>query len=170
MYLSSKLRGARMDSTRLPHSKRAGIILGLGLGGFVDGILLHQIVHWHNMGSALVPPITVEAMRDNMRWDGFFHAAVWLLTVVGVYWLLNDARRGAPLPSGRAFTGLLILGWGLFNLVEGIVDHHVLGLHHVRDLPAHVPVYDWLFLGIGGVGFILLGWMMAASPERVSAN
>ena len=130
----------------------------------MDGILLHQILGWHNMGSAVVPPATMEAMRDNMRWDGFFHAAVWLFTVIGVYWLLHDRRR-APLPSTRAFTGLLILGWGLFNLVEGIIDHHILGLHHVRDLPVHVPIYDWLFLGIGGVGFILLGWMMARQPS-----
>ena len=152
-----------MDSPGLPASKRAGILLGVGLGGFVDGILLHQILEWHNMGSAVVPPTTMEAMRDNMRWDGFFHAAVWLFTLIGVYWLLNDGRR-APPPSTRAFTGLLILGWGLFNLVEGIIDHQILGLHHVRDLPVRVPIYDWLFLGIGGVGFILLGWMMARQP------
>jgi uncharacterized membrane protein len=129
----------------------------------VDGILLHQIVHWHNMGSAVVPPTTMDAVLRNMRWDGFFHAAVWLITLAGVYRLLADARRGVRLPDARAFTGLLVLGWGLFNLVEGIIDHHLLGLHHVRDLPAHVPAYDWLFLGIGGVGFILLGWALARS-------
>lgn len=141
----------------LQPAKRSGIILGLGLGGFVDGILLHQILHWHNMGSAVVPPVTVQAIQQNMIWDGFFHAAVWLLTLTGVYWLLIDARRGARLPDARRFTGLLILGWGVFNLVEGIIDHHLLELHHVRDLPVHVPLYDWLFLAIGGVGFILLG-------------
>jgi uncharacterized membrane protein len=145
-------------------SRRAGIILGLGLGGFADGILLHQIVHWHNMGSAVLPPVTMDALAANMRWDGFFHAATWLLTVIGVYWLLADARKGVPLPTARAFTGLLILGWGLFNLVEGIIDHQILGLHHVRDLPVHVPVYDWLFLLIGGLGFILVGWALSRSP------
>ena len=55
----------------------------------------------------------------------------------------------------------MLLGWGSFNLLEGIVDHHVLNLHHVRDLPEHVPVYDWLFLAIGGVGFIIAGAWMA---------
>jgi uncharacterized membrane protein len=135
----------------------AGVILGVGLGGFVDGILLHQIVHWHNMGSAKLAPVTLAALRDNMRWDGFFHAAVWLVTVVGVYQLLTDAWRGVALPTPRAFTGQLLLGWGAFNLVEGIIDHHVLGLHHVRDLPLHVPAYDWVFLIIGGLGFILAG-------------
>jgi uncharacterized membrane protein len=153
-----------MDASALPVAKQPGIVLGLGLGGFVDGILLHQIVHWHNMGSAVVPPTTMEAMADNMQWDGLFHAGVWVLTVAGVYWLLLDARKGKLLPDGKAFTGLLILGWGLFNLVEGIIDHHILGLHHVRDLPAHVPIYDWLFLCLGGLGFILLGWILARRP------
>jgi hypothetical protein len=26
-----------------------GILLGLGLGGFVDGIVLHQILQWHHI-------------------------------------------------------------------------------------------------------------------------
>jgi uncharacterized membrane protein len=142
-------------------SRCPGILLGLGLGGLVDGILLHQIIHWHNMGSAVLPPTTMEAMRRNMTWDGLFHAAVWVLTLIGVYLLLNDGRRGAALPRPGAFTGLLLVGWGLFNLVEGILDHHLLELHHVRDLPAHVPLYDWLFLAFAGVGLILVGGAMA---------
>ena len=150
-----------MHSTELPASSGPGILLGMGLGGFVDGIVLHQIVHWHNMGSAVLPPTTLDAMRDPMRWDGFFHAGVWLLTVLGVYRLLAAAREAAPLPGTAAFTGQLLLGWGIFNLVEGIIDHHLLDLHHVRDLPAHVPLYDWLFLGLGGLGLILLGYALA---------
>ena len=146
-------------------SRRAGIILGIGLGGFVDGIVLHQIAHWHNMGSAVLPPTTLEAMRQNMRWDGLFHAAVWVCTLVGVYQLLGDARRGVPLPGAGAFTGLLLLGWGLFNLVEGVVDHHLLSLHHVRDLPVHLPLYDWIFLVVGGVGFSVLGWVISRRSE-----
>jgi uncharacterized membrane protein len=103
----------------------------------------------------------MDAMRANMRWDGLFHAAVWLATTVGVYRLLGTARRADPLPDGRAFTGHLLMGWGLFNLVEGIVDHHLLGLHHVRDLPRHVPLYDWLFLLFGGAGLLLAGLLLA---------
>ena len=44
----------------------------------------------------------------------------------------------------------MTFGWGLFNLVEGIIDHHVLEIHHVRDMPVHVPMYDWLILRVGG--------------------
>ena len=134
-----------------------GLVLGLGIGGFIDGIVLHQILQWHNMGSAVLPPTTMEAMKRNMAWDGWFHAATLALTVVGVYLLLRDARRGLALPDARAFTGLLLLGWGIFNLVEGVIDHHLLGIHHVRDMPQHVPLYDWLFLAVGGLGLIALG-------------
>jgi uncharacterized membrane protein len=146
-----------------------GIILGLGLGGFVDGIVLHQIAQWHNMGSAVVPPGTMEAMKQNMLWDGLFHAATWVLVTVGVYQLLGDARRGRRLPKPTAFSGLLLLGWGLFNLVEGIVDHHLLGIHHVRDLPAHVPVYDWAFILVGGVGLIVAGRWLSRERTRQGA-
>ena len=146
-------------------SRVPGIVLGLGLGGFADGIVLHQIAQWHNMGSAVLPPTTMEAMKQNMAWDGWFHVATLLLTVVGVYLLLRDARDGALLPGAGAFTGQLLLGWGIFNLVEGLVDHHLLGIHHVRDMPMHVPLYDWLFVGIGGVGLIAIGWLVARGPD-----
>ena len=55
-----------LDSSGRHYSKRAGILLGLGLGGFADGILLHQIIHWHNMGSAVVPPTTMEIGRAHV--------------------------------------------------------------------------------------------------------
>ena len=135
----------------------SGIVLGLGLGGFIDGIVLHQILRWHNMGSAVLPPVTMEAMSQNMLWDGLFHAATWLLTVVGIYMLRREGDRGGAV-GPAAFTGYLFLGWGAFNLIEGVVDHHLLDLHHVRDLPVHVPAYDWIFLTLGGVGLLTLGW------------
>ena len=126
--------------TREAKVTTAGILLGIGLGGFVDGIVLHQILQWHQMLSAALPPETIEAMKRNMAADGWFHAAVWIAT---------------------------LLGWGAFNLVEGIVDHHVLELHHVRDLPQHVPGYDWIFLLVAGVGFVLAG--LAVRAGRRSA-
>lgn len=138
----------------------AGVLLGVGMGGFVDGILLHQIFHWHNMLSAEVPPTTLPAMQLNMVADGWFHAGVWVLTLAGVLLLWSAAGSGVRLPPVRHILGLLLLGWGIFNLVEGVIDHHLLELHHVRDLPAHVPAYDYLFL-LAGAGLTLLGWLIA---------
>ena len=144
---------------------RSGIVIGLGMGGFLDGIVLHQILQWHNMGSAVLPPDGMEAMKRNMLWDGYFHAGSWILAMTGIVMLWSHARRGHPVPGPRALTGQLLLGWGIFNLVEGAIDHHLLHLHHVRDLPAHVPAYDWIFLAVLGVGMTVPGWWMSR-PRR----
>jgi uncharacterized membrane protein len=135
---------------------RAGVVLGIGLGGFADGIALHQIAQWHNMGSAVLPPHTLGAMRRNMVWDGLFHAATWAITLVGVFMLRSETRH-SRVPSAGGLAAQMVFGWGVFNAVEGVIDHHVLNLHHVRDMPLHVPLYDWLFLSVGGLGLILVG-------------
>ena len=150
----------------------AGIVLGLGLGGFVDGITLHQIMQWHNMGSAVLPPTTMDAMAQNMVWDGMFHAATLVLTLVGVLMLWSDGVAGLSPRRLSVLIGQMILGWGLFNLVEGVIDHHLLNIHHVRDMPLHVPLYDWIFLAVGGVGFSLIGLAPGAGESwtRVAAG
>lgn len=110
----------------------AGLVLGIGLGGFADGIVLHQILQWHNMLSSRVPPVDLVSMKYNMVWDGTFHAAVWLFTLVGVGLLFRAARRTDVAWSGRVLGGAMLAGWGLFNVVEGVIDHQILGVHHVH--------------------------------------
>ena len=137
--------------------RTAGILLGIGLGGFLDGIVLHQIAQWHNMLSAVLPPHDMAAMKQGMAADGWFHVVTWMVTFAGVMALWTALRGPGPLPSTRAFAGNMLIGWGAFNLVEGIIDHHLLELHHVRDLPEQVPFYDWAFLLVGGLGLLLIG-------------
>lgn len=110
---------------------QAGILLGLGLGGFFDGIVLHQILQWHHMASAVTDTTTVSGLRLNVLLDGLFHAVTYIFTVVGIV-LLWRAWRTPNVPvSGRTLFGSAVLGWGLFNVVEEIIDHHLLGVHHV---------------------------------------
>lgn len=154
-------------SWRYQRARNAALILGVGLGGFIDGIALHQIAHWHQMLSAVMPPESMEAMKRNMVADGWFHLATWLVTLVGVFFLWSAARMSGRLPTARTFGGYLLVGWGAFNVVEGIINHHMLELHHVRDLPAHVPEYDWFFLGLS-VGLVLIG--LALREERFVAS
>ena len=142
----------------------AGIVLGLGLGGFVDGITLHLIMLGHNMGSAVLPPTTMDAMAQNMVWDGMFHAATLVLTLVGVLMLWSDGVAGLSPRRLSVLIGQMILGWGLFNLVEGVIDHHLLNIHHVRDM---LPAYDWVFLAVGGVGFTLIGLLLARGNREL---
>jgi len=147
----------------------AGILIGVGMGGFVDGIVLHQIAQWHSMLSNLVPPHTMDMMRVNMTWDGLFHALTWLATLVGILRLRSAAAARAVIPSLQAFTGQLILGWGMFNLVEGLIDHQILGIHNVREVP-NAMLYNLTFLGIGGVLCILLGWLLMRGGSRAGAE
>src|SRR3954470_17599815 len=97
----------------------AGILLGAGLGGFVDGIALHQILQWHNMLSSIRPPTDLVAMKYNMVWDGLFHAFAWTLGALGV-WRVWAAGKRSDVPwSSHTFAGALLVGWGAFNFVEG---------------------------------------------------
>jgi uncharacterized membrane protein len=54
--------------------RAAGIALGIGMGGFVDGILFHQIFQFHNMLSAKIPTDEIVGAKVNMVWDGVFHS------------------------------------------------------------------------------------------------
>jgi uncharacterized membrane protein len=150
------------------HSKKstaAGILIGVGMGGFVDGIVLHQILQWHNMLSNIFPPHTMEHMRTNMVWDGLFHGFVWIITLVGVFLLRSAAYHRDAIPSVQAFIGQLILGWGLFNLIEGIIDHQILAVHYVRQVPNY-STYNLTFLAVGGVLFIAVGWLLMRTGRR----
>jgi uncharacterized membrane protein len=162
------MRTPGVQTNAQPVTLTGGLILGLGLGGFTDGILLHQIAQWHSMGSAILPPTTMAAMSQNMRWDGWFHVATLVLTALGVVLLWREGRIGTAPSSLKVLVGQMILGWGIFNLVEGVIDHHLLELHHVRDIPAHVPGYDWAFLAVGGVLFIIIGWLMSRIRMRTT--
>jgi uncharacterized membrane protein len=129
----------------------AGIMLGIGLGGFLDGIVLHQILRWHHMLSSTetYPATTMEGLEANMIADGLFHLATWVATVAGVLLLWRALRHGVPDRSGRKLTGWALAGWGLFNLVEGLIDHQVLGIHHVREGADAMSMYDIGFLAFG---------------------
>ena len=80
-----------MDVDRQPSRTRliiAAVLLGVGLGGFFDGIVLHQILQWHHMVSTPTPPDTLENLELNTLGDGIFHAATWVVTITGVFVLM----------------------------------------------------------------------------------
>jgi uncharacterized membrane protein len=151
--IAGEARRSRRSSATLPT-----ILLGVGLGGFFDGIVLHQILQWHHMLSAHFPPDSLANLELNTLADGLFHASTWVFTSVGVLLLWSAVRKGAPLGWQRLIGGLLA-GWGGFNLVEGIIDHQILGVHHVRPGPNEL-LYDIGFLAWGaimlGIGVVLL--------------
>lgn len=118
------------------------------MGGFVDGILFHQILQVHNMVSARRPPDTLVNLEINMVWDGLFHAFTWTATAIGIWMLWRAVNRANVPRRGRTLIGAMIMGWGAFNLVEGVIDHHILHVHHVVERLG-VSIWDWAFLGSG---------------------
>lgn len=140
----------------------AGTLLGIGMGGFIDGILFHQLLQLHNMLSARIPVRGVDAQRlavnleINMFWDGLFHVFTWIVTAFGLAMLWRVIRRRDVPLSTKTFVGSLLLGWGLFNGVEGVINHHILHLHHVVETQNHL-LWDLMFLGASAI-LVCIGW------------
>src|SRR3954452_21262331 len=99
----------------------AGIFLGVGLGRFFDGIILHQVLQWHHMVSARYPPDSVANLRANTLGDGLFHAATYVCVVIGLAVVWRAASRPHRRWPNRLLAGTLLLGFGGFNLVEGVI-------------------------------------------------
>jgi uncharacterized membrane protein len=142
-----------------------GLLLGIGLGGFVDGILLHQVLQWHHMltSEGCCPSGTVAGLQDNTLADGFFHVASWLAVVAGSVLMLRAWQAGRIAPPWRVQAGLVLAGWGLFNVVEGLVDHELLGIHHVRDDLGGPVGWDLAFLALGAA-LVVGGSRTARAP------
>jgi uncharacterized membrane protein len=142
------------------------LLLGIGLGGFVDGIVLHQILQWHHLLTSTDgnPMTTVAGLEANTLADGFFHVATWIAVVIGSTLMLKAWQRGEIAPPWRVHIGLLLAGWGAFNLVEGLVDHQILGIHHVRDDIGGPLGWDLGFLAFGAL--LVAAGLAAARPAR----
>ncbi|MCK9285092.1 MAG: DUF2243 domain-containing protein [Rhodocyclaceae bacterium] len=146
---------------------QAGIVLGLGFGGFADGIVLHQILGWHHLVcvTQYCQSTSVELLQRQIVQDGFFHLTVWIISLAGAVMLFRAGQHRVRAWSGRVLLGALLAGWGLFNFVEGIVDHQILGIHHV--LPGHPQqlLWDMLFLA-SGIALMVVGWRLMRQGSR----
>ena len=147
---------------------KPALLLGLGLGGFVDGIVLHQILQWHHMVSdtSSNPVDTVAGLEANTLADGLFHAGTWVLVAVGLVMLVRLWRSGSAAPPWPVFLGLVLAGWGVFNVVEGTIDHLVLGVHHVRDDLGGPLGWDLAFLGLGAAQVLGGAWLASSCLTR----
>jgi uncharacterized membrane protein len=67
------------------------------------------------------------------------------------------------------------MGFGLFNLVEGTINHHWLGIHHVNETVARE---HWIYWDLGfllwGAAMLGGGWAMlrrgrARTPARAAS-
>jgi uncharacterized membrane protein len=158
------------DAQRRRFPVSAGILFGLGLGGFFDGIVLHQMLQWHHMLSSWYPVTDIESLELNTLWDGIFHSTTYVFVIAGLYILWRSAHRRHLAWSNKMLVGALLLGFGIFNCVEGLVDHHLLGVHHVNEL---APRDQWIYWDLGfllwGAAMLLGGWLVMRAGRREMA-
>lgn len=136
----------------------AGILLGLGQGGFFDGIFFHQLLQWHHMFTSIESSNTVAGLELNTLGDGLFHVFDWIMTLAGIVALWIAVKRDNVVLSTSLLIGAFCIGAGLFNVVEGILSHHILQIHHVKP-GTHQLTWDLSFIGAGIVS-IIVGWFM----------
>lgn len=137
------------------------LILGIGIGGFLDGIILHQMLQWHEMLSNVVPNTDYVGKSINMFWDAVFHAFCIVVVMIGIVRLWQISRRKDVSKSGYLLAGGMLSGWGIFNIVEGVIDHHILKLHNVMEFSADHDPANYIFLGISVV-MVAAGYWIGA--------
>ncbi|MDQ3146800.1 MAG: DUF2243 domain-containing protein [Actinomycetota bacterium] len=166
MSFQADLDNIEEKTGKTPSPKLPGLLLGIGLGGFVDGIVLHQILQWHHMltDEGSFPRDTVAGLEGNTVADGLFHAATWVMVLLGTVLMVRAWQAGRLAPPWRTQVGLILAGWGMFNVVEGIVDHHLLTVHHVRDDVADPLAWDLGFLAFGAL-LVVGGWLLQRSAS-----
>jgi len=130
-----------------PKTKRnflriGSFVLGLGFMGAMDGIIFHQLLQWHSVIMQTDRPGQIVS-------DGIFHFGVTIALVIGgiLLWLAgrpSDITRGV-----RILVGSFLTGAGTFNLVEGVVNHHLLKIHRVKPGDPNALMYDLAFLALG---------------------
>jgi uncharacterized membrane protein len=143
-----------------------GLFLGIGLGGSWMASSSTRSFSGTPMltSEGDYSKNTVAGLETNTLWDGLFHAATWIAVASGVWVLWRRTTDWRWAISGRAFFGWLLVGWGLFNFVEGIVDHQILTIHHVREGADKTWLYDGGFLALGAL-LLVGGWLLTRSAE-----
>lgn len=129
-----------------------GAILGVGLAGTLDEVVLHQLLGWHHFYDRSTGTVGLVS-------DGLFHLFSTGLLVVGMYRLWRLERDGSREWKLRLWAGIA-LGAGGFNLYDGTVQHKILRLHQIRpEAPSQLP-YDLVFNAVAlllvAAGFALL--------------
>jgi uncharacterized membrane protein len=133
----------------------SGYLLGFALGGFFDGILLHQILQWHHLLSA----IDGTDIRFQVAADGYFHALMYVIAAIGL-WLLWTALRSPGHHAGRRLFAAMLIGFGGWHIADAVLSHWLIGIHRIRMDSENPLVWDLLWLAIFGIIPLLAGlWM-----------
>ncbi|MCM3227390.1 DUF2243 domain-containing protein [Terribacillus saccharophilus] len=116
----------------------SGFMFGVGLVAFIDEAVFHQLLHWHHF-------YDLSSTTWGVVSDGFFHALSWFATVGGLF-LFADLRRRRSLIPLR-WSGAIMLGSGVFQLYDGLIQHKLFRIHQIR-YGVDIFYYDLIWNGI----------------------
>jgi uncharacterized membrane protein len=134
----------------------AGVLVGVGIAAFLDETVFHQLLHWHHFYDRSTTAVGLVS-------DGAFHAFGWFAVVIGLV-LVADLRRRAGV-SGRALVGGILLGAGVFQLYDGIIQHKVLRLHQIRYHVDLLP-YDLIWNILAAIAIVAGALVLATGYRR----
>lgn len=137
----------------------AAILMGLAMGGFFDGILLHQILQWHHLLSN-VRNSALGDLRTQVLADGAFHALMYLVAMAGLWLMLTLRRTLPPQGAGRWFLAFFLIGFGSWHVLDTLVSHWLTGIHRVRTDVDNPLFWDVLWLVLFGLLPALCGWLL----------
>lgn len=136
-----------------------GILFGLGLVAFIDEVVFHQLLHWHHFYDKSTKDIGLVS-------DGLFHAFSWFATIASSFMLADLHRRHAFWLS--QWLGGILLGGGVFQLYDGIIQHKLMRLHQIR-YNVDIRPYDWAWNVIAAL-MILAGLILILRTRHVRTH
>jgi uncharacterized membrane protein len=137
--------------------RRAAFLLGFALGGFFDGILLHQVLQWHHLLSSVA---AVQDLRVQVLADGLFHALMYVIACIGLVMLWRTRAALEQRGAGNALAGAMLLGFGVWHVLDAVLSHWITGIHRVRPDAANPLAWDLGWLFAFGVLPLLAGWWL----------
>ncbi len=140
---------------------RSAFVVGFALGGFFDGILLHQILQWHHLLSLVAG---VETLREQVLWDGFFHAFMYVAGGVGLIGLWRARAQLGQEAGPASLGGVLLLGFGGWHILDSVLSHWLLGIHRIRMDSPDPLMWDLIWLGGFGILPAIAGWVLLKQP------
>jgi uncharacterized membrane protein len=110
-------------------------ILGFALGGFIDGILLHQVLQWHHLLS-LVEGERFRDLKVQILADGLFHVLMYIIALAGLWLLWRSRRAVTGTQADLRIIAAALLGFGIWQVIDVVGFHWLAGIHRIRvDVP-----------------------------------
>ena len=145
----------------------SGYLLGFSLGGFFDGILLHQILQWHHLLIA-VEREPFQDIRVQILADGIFHALMYVIAVIGLWLLWRSRAEFSADRADRLLFANMLIGCGVWHIVDGVFSHWIMGIHRIKMDSANPLVWDLIWFFVFGIAPLLVGMLLRRGGPRMA--